>query len=200
MIFRKTCRAGARTGFLTLLLWICLSSFLPAAALASENEAGGWGVWETVGKFFNLGVVLATLIYVLRKPLGQFFEERRLNIRRSLEEALQAKIRAETKLAEMEKRMAGLDEELKLVREKAEQDAEEAKKQAAQEAEQECERIIGLARHESESLVHAATLQLRDEAARLAVELAEKKIQSEMGGDMDNRLVEQFVQQLGKSR
>lgn len=201
MKIRKTCHTAVSPSLIAFLFGLlCLMLCAPTSAMASESGATGWGVWEIIGKFFNLGVVVATLIYVLRKPLAQFFDERRWNIRRSLEEAEQARIAAETKLAEMEKRMAGLDLELKQIKEEAVRNAEEESRRSAQLAEQESERIIGIAKREADALVRAATMQLREEASRLAVELAEKKIQSEMGSGVDDRLVQKFIQQLGNSR
>jgi len=198
---RKTCHTVVTPGLTAFLFGVlCLMLYDPARVMASESATAGWGVWETIGKFFNLGLVVATLVYVLRKPLAQFFDERRWNIRRSLEEAEQARTAAEAKLAEMGKRMAALDLELKQIKEEAARNAEEESRRSAQLAEQESERIIGIARREADSLVRAATLQLRDEASRLAVELAEKKIQSEMGSAVDDRLVQHFIQQLGNSR
>lgn len=201
MKIRKSCHTGAAPGPVALLLgMLCLMLAAPASVMASEAGSGGWGVWETIGKFFNLGVVIATLIYVLRKPLAQFFDERRGNIRRGLEEAQQARLAAEAKLAEMEKRMAGLDIELKQIKEEASRNAEAESQRSAQLAAQESERVIETARREADALVRAAGMQLREEASRLAVELAEKKIQSEMGVAVDDRLVQDFISQLGNSR
>jgi F-type H+-transporting ATPase subunit b len=196
----NSCYSGLPTGFLTFLFGIVITSlWFPPAAAASEGTAG-WGVWETVGRFFNLGVVIAVLVYALRKPLSQFFEERRLNIRRSLEEAQQAKMAAEARLAEMQTRMAGLDLELQQIKEKALREAEEERTRASLLADQESERIIAAARREADALVKAATIELRQEAAKLAVQLAENKIHAEMGSEIDDRMVESFVRQLGKVR
>ena len=168
---------------------------------ASEGEAStGWGIWETIGRIFNLALVVAVLVYVLRKPIGLFFDERRQSIRSSLENALRAKNEAESKLAEMQQRMSSLDEELQTIQRKAQLEIEEERKRSLMLAEQESERIISVARREAESLVRAATLELRSEAARLAVELAEKRIKSEMSPEVEGRLIKNFVEHLEKTR
>jgi F-type H+-transporting ATPase subunit b len=196
--FGVKCWRGTITviGALSLL---CLFDVVPV--FASEGEAaGGWGIWEAIGRIFNLALVVAVLVYVLRRPLGLFFEERRQNIHASLENALRAKNEAEGKLAEMQRRMNSLDDELQAIRRKAQLEIEEERKRSQMLAEQEAERIVSVARREADSLVRAATLELRSEAARLAVELAEKRIKSEINPEIEGRLIKNFLEHLEKAR
>jgi F-type H+-transporting ATPase subunit b len=181
------------------LVWSIASLGHPPVVWASE-EGGKWGIWETVGRFFNLGLVVAVLVYALRKPMGQFLEERRQNIRKSLQEAEQARIAAEAKLAEMETRMSALDAEMDGIRQKAAQDADEERRRSTAQAEEEAERIVAVARREADSLVRSAGLELRQEAARLAVQLAEGKIRAQLGTEEDSRLIDHFAGQLNKTK
>lgn len=171
----------------------------PAAALAAEEETK-WGILELIGRFFNLGVVVIVLYFALRKPLGQYFDERRQNIRKSLEDAQQAYQQAQSKLAEMEKKMTQLDAEMAQIKQNAVRAAEEERRRTLDLTEKEAERIINLAHREAEALVRAARQELRQHAADLAVALAQDKIRQKLNPEDERRLAEQFAGQLGKKR
>jgi hypothetical protein len=99
---------------LTLGVWLAQ----PAGALAAESGGGGdkWGLWLTIGRFFNLAVLVGVLVWVARKPLSSFYANRTRAIREALATAQTARAAAEAKLAEMETRMARLDDELRELR------------------------------------------------------------------------------------
>lgn len=192
-------RIGPRTiaRILSVLVVCAASMGFPGSVLAAEEESA-WGVLGTLGRFFNLGVVAAVLIYALRKPLGEFFRERRQDIRKSLEEAKRAKEAAEAKLAEMDRRMQALDSEIATIKENAGRDAAEERRRTLARAAKEAERIQTVAQREAASLVRAAKLELREHAARLAVQLAEEQVRGRLSSETDSRLAENFVQGLGR--
>jgi F-type H+-transporting ATPase subunit b len=172
----------------------------PDGALAAEEESNKWGIWLVVGRLFNLALVVGVLVWVARKPLAIFYANRTQTIREQLAEAQAARREAEAKLAEMESRMSRLDDELRGIKEQAEQEAQEEYQRLLSAAERDAEKIIERARQEIEGMTRAAQLELKGQVAELSVQLAEEKIRQEITDEDRNRLFSGFVTKLGGER
>src|SRR5262245_59363019 len=167
----------------------------PAGALAAESEGGGdkWGMWLTIGRFFNLAVLIGVLIWVGRKPLQSFYANRTATIQRQLREAQEARRQAEARLAEIEGRMRHLDDEVAALRAVAAEQAEQEYVRLLEAAQHDAEKIVERARREIDGLTRAAQVELRTQAAELAVRLAEERIRTEINDDDRKRLFQRFV-------
>jgi F-type H+-transporting ATPase subunit b len=188
----------ARTLQLKLYLGLAaLYLLLPQAAMAAEEAGNKWGVWLTIGRIFNLALVILVLVWIARKPLQEFYASRTLSIQTQLAEAREARANAEAKLAEMEAKLAGLNDELRQLSAAAEKEAEEEYQRLVAEAEKDAERIVERARQEIVGMTRAANIELKEHAASLAVAMAEEKIKAEINTEDRNRLFGRFVNQLG---
>lgn len=183
-------RNAARTTL--LILTLALAS--PAVALAAEGESGWGGVVLTVGRFFNLAVVVGVLVWVGRKPLRTFLANRTDTIHKQLAEAQTARQQAEAKLAEIEARMSRLDAEVAEVAAAADRDAGAEYQRLIREAERDADKIVARARQEIEGLTRAAELDLRREAAELAIRLAEERLRIEIRDEDRSRLFARFLE------
>jgi F-type H+-transporting ATPase subunit b len=67
----------------------------------------GFELW----KFVNLGIYVAILVYLLRKPLSESFKQKREEIRAELIKAEEARKSALAELADIEAKLAGLEKE-----------------------------------------------------------------------------------------
>ena len=171
---------------------------LPSLALAAEGEGGGgWGALLEIGRLANLVLVFSVLVWIARKPLANFFAGRSQTIREQLAEAQRARKDAEAKLAEISARMASLDDELKEIRAAAEREAEAEYQRLTAEAEKDAHRVLEQARREIEGMSRAAQIELRTQAAELAVALARRQIEGEMTDADHRRLFTNFVASLG---
>jgi F0F1-type ATP synthase membrane subunit b/b' len=170
---------------------------LPAAVLAAEEGGNKWGILLPIGRVFNLGLVIFVLVLVARKPLKEFYESRTLSIHEQLSEAQRAREQAEAKLADMEARMARLDDELSVLKTAAEKEAQAEYQRLVAEAERDAEKIMDRARQEIDGMTRAANIELKAHAAELAVRLAEEKVRAEITDEDRNRLFGRFVKQLG---
>jgi F-type H+-transporting ATPase subunit b len=164
-----------------------------AAAAAEGGSGDKWGVWLTIGRFFNLAVLIGVLVWVGRRPLSSFFAARTRGIHEQLAQAETARRAAEAKLAEMEARMGGLDGELRELKATAEREAQAESARLAAEAERDAQKIVARARQEIEGLTRVAQLELKAHAAELSVELAERMLRSEIDDADRGRLFERFV-------
>lgn len=183
-----------------ILLFIVMSCILPAAVLASaEGGESGWGWWETTGRWLNLAVLFGIIYYFSRGFISKFFSDRREGIRTEIEEAEAARRNAEAELAEMKDRMTRLDEELEELHKQAEESANREKERIEAEAVAESEKIISSVKGEVEGLMRAARDELKSYAGELAVDLAAKKIRSEMDEKNREQVVKRFLDDLSES-
>jgi F-type H+-transporting ATPase subunit b len=172
--------------------------FSAGPAAAAEGGSGGWGgVVLTIGRLFNLALVIVVLVWMARKPLAGFYASRTAGIREQLEEAQAARAEAEAKLAEVEGRMARLDEELRQIKETAEREGQDEYRRLAAAAAADAEKIVERARQEIEGMTRAAHIELKAHAAELAVRLAEKRIRRDITDEDRARLFERFVTRVG---
>ncbi len=181
---------------LVIALVAAVVLLLPEAAFCAEGGER-WGAWLTIGRFFNLALVIGVLVWVARRPLASFYASRSATIREQLAEAQKAREEAEAKLAEVESRMRNLDAELRALKETAEKEGQEEFARLEAAAERDAQKVIDRARQEIEGMTRAAEIELRAHAAELAVRLAEERIREEIGPEDRARLFSRFVTRIG---
>jgi F-type H+-transporting ATPase subunit b len=164
----------------------------PTVLLAAE---GG-----ELPRIVNFAILMAVLVFVLRKPLTDFLNAKTTQIREQLAEARSRETNADVERKKTEELLAGLDREVQKAKQEAANAAQAEKDRILRTAEQEAARIRAVARKEIEAEVEAGRRRLFARATELAVELAKKKIESSMTDDDRNRLVDRSVDVLGRRR
>jgi F-type H+-transporting ATPase subunit b len=184
--------------FFSILMLLPLAGIIafPETALAAE-EGGRWGIWLDIGRIFNLLMVVAVLVWIARKPLSNFFSGRSQAIRDQLAEAQKARMEAEARLAEIESRMSRLDDELREIAITAEKEAQDEYTRLLAAAEQDAGKIVERSKQEIEGMTRTAQQELKLHAAKLSVQMAEERIQSEITHADRERLFDRFVAKLG---
>jgi F-type H+-transporting ATPase subunit b len=144
----------------------------------------------------NFAIIFFFIVTFMRKKLPGFFKGRTAAIQKGIEEARKMSDEARARLAEVEARLSRLDADIAAMRSEAEQNAraEEQRLQASNEEER--KRIVTSAEQEITMAANAARRDLKGYAARLAVDLAEKKIRVDQNADQ--ALVREFTASLGK--
>ncbi|HEX6211322.1 MAG TPA: ATP synthase F0 subunit B [Methylomirabilota bacterium] len=173
-----------------------------AAAMADEHaeeaheEPHGESPWALVGRIFNFVLLAGTIVYLARKPIGEYMTRRRTEVRADLEMAERMKQAAATHMAEMDERLAALPAELEALKARGQQEiaAEEARIRAL--AESERARLLEHARREIDQRVRLARRELIEHAATLAVGLAEVKVKQQITDDDQSRLVDRYLAQV----
>jgi F-type H+-transporting ATPase subunit b len=170
-----------------LLLAIGLAALvLPGLVTAAEEthgeeaEHGAGGSGELIFKWINFFIVFGGGGYFAAGPFRRWVAGQRQAIKDRIAEAQTEKRQAEERLAQIEQRLAGLEEEIKALRREAVEDAAAEGNRIAETARREAERILATTVMEIDSAGRAARLELRAYAARLAVTLAEQRIQERL--------------------
>jgi F-type H+-transporting ATPase subunit b len=170
---------------------------LVTAVMVEPPAAQKSSARERVFDWINFAILIAVLVYFLRKPIAQFFSQRSTEIRKGLEEGRQALEAAQAQLAAAEEKMRRLEPDIASFKASAAQEIEADRERLRRAAEREAERILESARHSIETATRAAKLELRGYAARQAYELAEKFVRDRLSDEARARLVQRFIQGVG---
>jgi len=127
---------------------------------------------DLIYKSINFVILFGLIIYFLAQPAREFFTARTASIRQGMSDAAAARDAAEKRLAEIEKKMSHLNEEIAGLRaEAAKEDAVQAERMRHA-TEAEGAKILAAAEAEIDVKTRTARLELKAYAAKLAVDLA----------------------------
>lgn len=177
---------------------LLIALFASVCAFASEEVAHSGGDPLLKWKWINFAILAGGLGFLLAKNLGPFLRERGEGILAGLGQAEARSKEAAARAAEIERKMAGLQGEVDILRrESAEEMRAEAERVKA-ETVQLLAKVEASAKQEIESAAKSARQELRKYSAELALDLAEKKIAAQMDGATQDRLVNAFVAKVAK--
>ncbi|MHB8799081.1 MAG: F0F1 ATP synthase subunit B family protein [Thermoanaerobaculia bacterium] len=148
--------------------------------------------WQTL----NLLAFLGLLVWLLRKPLVQFFQNRRAQVADSLGKAEADRDRAEAIAKEVGERLTRIEAEIESMRRNALEQARAEEAEIEAHAAEEAERIAARTVAELDARVRTARNDLTAYAADLAVELARELVAKNVTPEDEKRLVAEGVKNL----
>lgn len=150
-------------------------------------------VWQIL----NFAILMVVFYVFLFKPLGKTLEKRKKDIADNLNEINENK---KITLEEKEKSQ----KELKEARQKSQElintalkKGEEVRDNVLKEAHTAREKMMKAAESDIEKMKIQAKRELRNEMTGIAIKLAEKMIGKSMDGDLENNLLDQFIDGVG---
>jgi F0F1-type ATP synthase membrane subunit b/b' len=191
----RTLRATLFAVFLLGSFHIFRAPLLAAVPPAEQTEEGGAN-HELLFETINFVLLAGLLVYLYRKRGKAFFNERSDTIRRSLEEGRQALEWSQARLAEAEQKLAGLQNEVRALKKRAEAEILGEQERMRMAAEEEARRIEEFARARILAATNSAKLELKDYVVEQALEQARGKIQQRMDEDSREKLVGFFLADL----
>jgi F-type H+-transporting ATPase subunit b len=179
---------------------LLLLSAFAALCLAQEQAGGAAASSEpsAVWKWANFAILAVGLGYVIGKSLPAFFQARTESIQKDIATARKTKEEAERRAAEMDARLAALGQEIEKFRAQARAEMEQEGERIRRETAAQIHRLEQQAEGEIESASKAARAELRALAARLALDLAEKRIRARLDEPAEASLVENFFADLAQ--
>jgi F-type H+-transporting ATPase subunit b len=153
-------------------------------------------VSELIFRWINFFVVFGVGGYFLAGPLRRWAAGQRRSIQEQIAEARREREKAQKELEEIERRLEGLEQEIAALRREASDNAAAETQRVHQAAEREGARILATTGAEIDSASRAARLELRAYAARLAVALAEQRIQQQLSPQAHATLFEASLREL----
>jgi F-type H+-transporting ATPase subunit b len=158
------------------------------------------GVHPAISKAVNLTIFVVVLYLLLRKPVREFFEQRRARVREMLDKAAREREEAMAKMAELEARLSLMGAEVTEIKAQAQREAEAERERMEAEAKRDIEKVRLSARREIEAAKQIALADLQEFAATKAVDLAEQLIRHELTPADDARLVERVSEELIRAK
>jgi F-type H+-transporting ATPase subunit b len=188
-----------RRGFKIIPLAVCIATLLllfsvgiAAAASGGDSAAKNWVSTDTF-RVINFVILLAGLVYLLRKPLSQALNDRIKSIKDQLTELEDRKKEAEKQLAEYNEKFLKLDQEAEKIIAEYVKQGNEAKVRIIQEAEAAAKKLEEQARRNIENEFEKTKQVLRGEVLAQALEKAEENIKKKITAKDQNRLVDEYL-------
>jgi F-type H+-transporting ATPase subunit b len=148
-------------------------------------------------KWPNFLMLVGLLGYLIKKHGAPLLESRSRQIKESLEAGEKAKKEAEALAVGVQRKIANLDREISELRAAARADLDREAARIRAEAEAEMSRIEHHTAQEITAIGKQTRLELRQYAAGLALDLAERKIRDRMSPDVQGALLDNFTADMG---
>jgi F-type H+-transporting ATPase subunit b len=162
---------------------------------AEEAEKGALPN-ELLWKWANFAILAGVFGWLGAKYLGPFFTSRSAEIRNGIAEAQKVRAEAEARATEIEKRISNLAAEVELLRTKSREEISAEGARISAETAQQITRLQVQGQNEIASAVKVATLELKAQAAELALKMAEQQIRGRMTPQTQEGLVDSFLSDL----
>ena len=177
-----------------LVLLVCLSLGIGSVLAASgeESAAKGWIATDTY-RVINFVVLLAALIFVLRKPISQALSSRIKNIREQLESLETQKAEAEKQLAQYNEKLSQLEKEAEKIIKGYIKQGNEAKAKILKEAEETAEKLQAQALRNIEHEFDKARQELQREIVEKSLEKAEQTLKKAITARDQDKLVDDYL-------
>jgi F-type H+-transporting ATPase subunit b len=158
----------------------------------AEGEHGKLELW----KWANFAVLVGGLGYLVAKNAGPFFDGRSQQIRKDMVEAQEARRQAEARAADVDRRLASLDNEIAALRAESQKEAQSETERLARHTAAEIAKLQAHAEQEIAAAGKAARMELKRFSAQLAIQLAEQRIRARMTPETQEALVRGFARDL----
>jgi F-type H+-transporting ATPase subunit b len=182
------------------LACVLLGPGLALAAQAAEEHGGG-GLISLDKSLIIQGINFLILLFLLQRllyrPLLDKMNERSSAIKRSLEEANQARLEAARQQQENADRLRVALQEAEAIRAQALKEAAEEQRRLVDAARLEAQRLVESAKAQTEAEIRRAREELRREVSGLAVGVAEKLMRRSLRDEDHRRIVDDAIARLG---
>lgn len=177
---------------------IAIALFLCAISLHAEDKAAAEP--SMTWKWINFAILVFGLGYLCAKLFPPFFKSRTAEIQHGIREAQAIKKDAESRAAEMERRLAALGAEIEKFKMQANAEMAQEGARIGEDTKHQIARLEQQARAEIEAAGKIARRELQAYAAKLALDLAEQRVRERLDSGADALLVNDFVKDLEASR
>jgi len=174
---------------------------MAGSALASEADGHGGGLLKDfLYRVLDFGVTFGALYFLLRGPFKRALGARRQRVVDELEQARQMQASAERQFAAVQKQLA--DADAQIARLSAELQGESAMqcRRIEEQAQKLTAEIRAEAARSAEREIAEARKQLHQEAVRLAMQLAEQRLQQQLAPEDQARLIDEYLRKAGESK
>jgi F-type H+-transporting ATPase subunit b len=165
------------------------------AALPQENSPQETAALDVVSrwKIANTIIFVIGLAYLLVKFAPAFFNARSADIQKAIQDSMGLKIEAEFRYSEIDRRMAGLADEVNQLRRQAAAEMEREHAAFRQDTEMEIERIRHSIAAEIDAFRKDELREIRRHTADVALQLAERRMRDRLASAEPRNFLDDFV-------
>jgi F-type H+-transporting ATPase subunit b len=191
---------GRRYGYrsarviIVAVVLVCLTMGIGTvlAASGAEGATKGWVATDTY-RLMNFVVLLAALVFILRKPISQALSSRITSIREQLESLEAQKAEAEKQLAQYNEKLSQLEKEAERIVKGYIEQGNEAKAKILKEAQETAEKLQAQARRSIENEFDKARLELQREVVEKSLLKAEETLKKAITARDQDKLVDEYL-------
>ncbi len=179
------------------LLFIMVTATAALAAGGGHVDTGALlkdFFWRTL----NFAIMAGILIYFVTKPVKNALKGRSETIANDLEEAQKAREEAEAKFAEYDEKLNKAEAEIEQIAADLKKEGENERDKIIAAAKEQAEKIKQEAEKSAAFEVARARAELQQEAARLAVEIAEDLLKKNVNDKDQSNMVDEYMQKVGE--
>lgn len=177
-----------------LAVFVVIAGILAVASPALAAGGGsGPSASELIWQAVNLVLLLGVLFAVARKPITAYFAERREQIQNDIKSADKLLAESKKQFSEWQGKLVELEAEVQTIRDETRQRALDERDQIVAAAHDSAERIRADAVAAVDQELRRAQVQLREEAANLAIDLAASMITEQVDDRDRDRLLDEFI-------
>ena len=180
------------------LALVALSAAVACAAGDGGHADSGAVAKDFAWRVLNFGLMAILLVYLLTKPLRNGLASRREGIEKALSDAVAAREAAEAKFAEYDVKLNKASAEIEEMSAAIRREGESERDRILASAREMAQKITAEAEKTAESEILRARTELRQEASRLAITLAEELLKKQINAGDQQRLVDEYVSKVGE--
>ena len=164
----------------------------------AHHETGPWQVLVE-SNLLNVLILALAFVYLGNKFVPKIVDQRKNQISKELENAKQARIKAEEELLNIKKKTENITSEIEGIKAEAKKTAEIIKKQIHEETEKELEQVNQKIKREINSNQEETIQTIKKSASESAIKLAEEALSKVVSNhEVQKKLMEDFVSELNK--
>lgn len=177
---------------------VLISSLALAASGAGADRSAD--LLDLLYRWINFALLVIILVVVLKKvPIKEYFISRIEGIKKELEDLKRQKEEAQQKARELESKLTAFEGERQAILEGFRTDGLAEKQRILSEARERAKQILEQADVSIQYEMQMAKEKLKEEVVTLAAQKAEEIIVREMTDRDQDRLVNEFIERLGKT-
>ena len=172
-----------------------------ATAVAFAGGGGGheeitfMGDW--LPRLVNFAIIAGVVVYFTKKPAQDFFKNRSLDIAKALQDSKEARERAVAALTEMDRKLKDLEAETARMVADARSRSEKDKLALIEEGRKVAQDVQAQVKQGIDIELQKAKTTLATEASLLSLDLAEGMIKEKIGAKDHERMVKEYIANVG---
>ncbi len=191
---------GLSAGMVVLVVSLLTTALAGVAWAAATGHEAGTNIQlkDFLYRVINFLILCGIVLYFTIRPLRNRLYRRRVELQENLEQAKRALSQAEARLSDFEATLAQRDREMLDMRRRTAEDNQKERDNALKEVTALAEKVIRDTEEMAKREINEAKRQLREEAARMAVAVAEVQLREKATPEDSLRLVHENIQRLEK--